>query len=623
MCGIAGIISGINKEETNQQLLSMSTALRHRGPNGQAIWQNDAGTVGFAHRRLAIIDLSAASDQPLHYLHYTIVFNGEIYNYQELKKQLQSHGYKFTTNGDTEVLPAAYDFWGTDFLHQLDGMFAFALYDAKKQTILLARDRFGEKPLYYSPSTTANQPFYFASEMKALWAAGVPKEPNNGMLLNFLTLGYVQNPTDKSATFYQQILSLPPAHSLLINLSEGKQFINYWYQPRFSSSSNAQISEASAIEKFGELLLTSVGRRLRADVPVGTSLSGGLDSSSIVALIHQLKQNHAPLQQWSNVCFSAIFPGFEKDEAVYSKQVADNFGIKQYTVTPTAADLITQWQQLVYHQEEPFQSSSVFTQYSVYGLAKQHGVTVLLDGQGADETLSGYKKYSHWYLQQLLASNPSLFKKEKTLLQQHNLLEQWGAKNYLATFLPGYTAKALTSKAAQQQTNHPHIHRDFLQQNFTKTSLYKPLVKSLEDLLHYNTFSFGLEELLRYADRNSMAHSREVRLPFLQHELVEFIFSLPSHFKIKHGFTKWILRQSMDKLLPKNIVWRTDKVGFEPPQQQWMEQPAMQEMIMESRKTLAGRGILKNSVINVPFQAKSAHEVANYDWRYVSAAAMF
>lgn len=600
----------------------MADALRHRGPDGEGFWQNDQSTVGFAHRRLAIIDLTDAANQPLQYLHYAIIFNGEIYNYQELRLQLQSHGYTFTTNGDTEVLPAAYDFWGENFLHHLDGMFALALYDSKKQRVLLARDRFGEKPLFYASSNlfgNDNPAFFFASEMKALLAAGLPKEVDNSMLLNFLTLGFVQNPADKTQTFYKHIFSLAPGHLLSFDIQTATHKISKWYNPVFKPFSDSP----SLVDQFSTLFSTSVSRRLRSDVPVGTSLSGGLDSSSIIAAINQLTQKNAQLSQWKNVCFSAVFPGFEKDEAVYSKQVADNFDVQRYTVAPSANDLIDNWQQLVYHQEEPFQSSSVLTQYMVYGLAKQQGVTVLLDGQGADEVLGGYKKYSHWYLQQLLITNPSLFTKEKTLLQKHGLLEQWGLKNYAAAFFPKYAADALWGKAYKEQTGHPFIDTDFIVHFSNEKSVEKPVVKQLEDILHYNTFTLGLEELLRYADRNSMAHSREVRLPFLNHELVEFIFSLPSNYKIRNGFTKWILRQSMDKLLPNNIVWRTDKVGFEPPQQQWMQQPALQEMLMASRQQLVDANVLKPSVMNEPLHAKGAHEAANYDWRYLSAAAMF
>jgi len=271
-----------------------------------------------------------------------------------------------------------------------------------------------------------------------------------------------------------------------------------------------------------------VERRLRSDVNIGTSLSGGIDSSSIVAAINALKKN---FHTWMNVGFTASFPLFEKDETAFSKKVAQSFGITQHFITPTAADIEKYFSTLMYHQEEPLQSSSVFTQFMIYKLAKENNITVLLDGQGADETLGGYKKYTHWYLQQLIKTKPALFIQEKKMLKKNQLLGQWGIKNYFASFFPATAAKHLQSKALIHQNSETFIERDFLKKYQSKDSLQKPTIFSLEDILYYNTFHSGFSELLRYADRNSMAHSREVRLPFLYHELVEFIFSLPSSFK--------------------------------------------------------------------------------------------
>jgi asparagine synthase (glutamine-hydrolysing) len=359
--------------------------------------------------------------------------------------------------------------------------------------------------------------------------------------------------------------------------------------------------------------------RLRSDVPVGTSLSGGLDSSSIVAAIDVLKKKHASAEGWANVCFSAVFPGFQKDEAPWSERVAKQFGISQYLVQPKAIDLAKHFGEMIYYQEEPVQSSSALAQFMVYRQAKEEAVSVLLDGQGADEILAGYSRYSHWYLQQLLRTNRSEMKAEKKLLQENGMLDGWGFGNYLAAWLPHQTAQLLKWKALRQQNKSP-LHPDFLATSRDDNTLFKPHIRTLEDMLYFNTFQFGLEELLRYADRNSMAHSREVRLPFLSHELVEFVFSLPSHFKIRQGFGKWILRKAMDQYLPAEIVWRKGKVGFEPPQQLWLQQHDMQEMIMESRKSLAVSGIILQSEVNRPIADKGAHGQSNYDWRYLCAA---
>lgn len=619
MCGIAGIISPHSSLVQQRGLQLMADALRHRGPASESFWKNDDNTVGFAHRRLCILDLSEEANQPFHYLHYTIVFNGEIYNYIELKEELSKHGYLFYTTTDTEIIPAAYDCWSEDCLHHFDGMFAFALFDAKQKTVFIARDRFGEKPLYYHPVYAERgkfQQIIFGSEIKALFAAGVPKNLNGTMMLNYIALGYVQNPIKKTATFYNDILSLPPGNCLSITPSAGKIKMRKWYQPQMNT---ILIDEKSAIEQFTQLFSSSVQKRLRSDVAVGTSLSGGLDSSSILAAIYGQKQKGT---QWRNAAFTAGFSGFEKDETAFAKEVANAFGVQQYLIQPTADDWVNNWQQLMYCQDEPVQSSSVLTQYLVYGLAKEKSITVLLDGQGADEVLGGYKKYVHWFLQQLLVSNISLFKKEKKALQQNGFLEQWNIKNYIAAYYPDKAAKRLQQRALAQLKDAPNLNAEFMLRYTNESTLYKPVVKRLEDILHYNTFIFGLEELLRYADRNSMAHSREIRLPFLQHNLVEFVFALNSTFKMRNGFTKWILRKSMENSLPYNIVWRKDKVGYEPPQQQWMQNKNIQELIMESRKKLVDKNVLDKTVLTKRPEPKGAHEKNNFDFRYMSAAAI-
>jgi asparagine synthase (glutamine-hydrolysing) len=288
-------------------------------------------------------------------------------------------------------------------------------------------------------------------------------------------------------------------------------------------------------------------------------------------------------------------------------------------VKPVINDLAEHFQQMMYFQEEPVQSSSALAQYLVYRQAKEEAVSVLLDGQGADEILAGYSRYSHWYLQQLWRTNGRAMRNEKKLLQENGMLEGWGIGNYLAALLPHQTAQLLKWKALKQQKQSP-LHPDFLAACRDDNTLFKPHIRTLDDMLYFNTFQFGLEELLRYADRNSMAHSREVRLPFLSHELVEFVFSLPAHFKIRQGFGKWILRKSMENYLPAEIVWRKGKTGFEPPQQQWLQQKGMQDMIGESRKKLSDSGIIQPTEVNRTITDKGAHAQSNFDWRYLCAA---
>lgn len=615
MCGIAGILSLNPNNVSRQRLQKMADTITHRGPEGEDFWINESGNVGFGHRRLCIIDLSDAGSQPMHYSdRYTIVYNGEIYNYLELKGVLQQHGYTFCSHTDTEVILAAYDFYGKECLQHFDGMFAFALWDEKDKTLFCARDRFGEKPFYFYQD---NETFLFASEMKALWAAGAPKEMDNTMLLNYFTLGYTTNPVNNSGTFYTNIHQLPPANCLLIGFNQLNKevtlsFSTYW---DLDKETMIDIPEDKAVEQFEDLLRTSVKRRLRSDVAVGTSLSGGLDSSSIAAIMQSFLTDTN-----SHAAFSAVFPKFEKDESKYVKQVAEQFSIKSFTTTPTADSFIKDLDKLIYYQEEPFQSASIYAQYKVYELAKEKGVTVLLDGQGADEILAGYHKYYHWYWQELIATHQlQTVKKEIKAAKIFGAKVSWSFKNHIAAYLPGLAARQLEKKA-YQQTYHPDITREFFKHSIDKKTLYKPVVDKLNDILYFNSMQFGLQELLRYADKNSMAHSREVRLPFLNHELVQFIFSLPSSFKIRNGWTKWILRVTMDKHLPNEIVWRKDKVGFEPPQLQWMQQPQLQDYVHESKRKLADEGILKKEVLNKPIHPQSSHEAGNFDWRYLCAS---
>jgi len=385
MCAIAGIISLNTQLVAANKLQLMANVLQHRGNNGNGIWINENNTVGFAHQRLSIIDLSENAAQPMHFLgknnqHYTIILNGEIYNYLELKDELKKKNYTFKTNSDTEVLIALYDCYQEKCLQFIDGMFAFAIWHQQENKLFIARDRFGEKPFYYYHD---KEQFVFASEMKALWTIGIKKEINPSLLLGYLSAGLVSNPANKAETFYQQINKLPAAHALIFNVHKNDLFIYPYWQLNDQSEKNNVLSFNELTEQFSALLQQSVNRRLRSDVAIGTSLSGGLDSSSIVATIHTIAKEKNLLQPKT---FSAVFPNFEKDESAYIQQVTDKFNLQNYTVTPRAEDFAEDFEQLLYHQEEPFQSSSIYVQYKVYALAKKYGVTVLLDGQGADES---------------------------------------------------------------------------------------------------------------------------------------------------------------------------------------------------------------------------------------------
>lgn len=612
MCGISGILSAEREPLSLYPLKLMLQSLAHRGPDGEGIWQNDAKDVLLGHRRLAVIDLSNAAAQPMHYLNrYTIIHNGEIYNYKELRAFLQQHNYTFKSQSDTEVILAAYDFWKERCLQHFDGMFAFAVWDEIEQQLFAARDRFGEKPFYYFENDSY---FLFASEMKALWAAGVEKEADEKMLLNYLALGHVQNAADKEYTFYKNIWALPPAHYLKYTPALKKISIKkYWH---LNKEKQIDITADEAMEEFSALLQHSINNRLRSDVAVGTSLSGGLDSSSIAAIVNE--------NAGGQKTFSAVFPGFNKDESPYIILLSQQLAIENYTVAPDAVSLLKTFTELCYYQEEPFTSSSIFAQYKVFELAKQHNVTVLLDGQGADEVLAGYNRYIRWYLQDLLTHKYAGERnKAVSALRQNQIPFNWGIKNYAAAFLPMHTAMFLERREYNQVLHQPDVHPDYLKHHLRGKEwegIHKAPVTKLNDILHYNVTEFGLEELLRYADRNSMAHGCEVRLPFLDHILVEFIFSLPSTMKINEGYTKWLLRKTMDKKLPNEIVWRKDKVGYEPPQKQWMENSLIQEYIEAAKQKLVDKGVLHPKALHKKIVAKEAVAANNYDWRYLCAA---
>jgi asparagine synthase (glutamine-hydrolysing) len=381
---------------------------------------------------------------------------------------------------------------------------------------------------------------------------------------------------------------------------------------------NNTITEAQAVEQFNQLLSDSVNKRLRSDVAIGTSLSGGLDSSAIVAYCAQQKSAH-----YTHKCFTAIFPGFEQNEEAFAKKVAEQYGLQHYLVNINTDTLIGDMERLLYYQEEPATSASVLAQYKVYEAAGQQGVTVVLDGQGADEVLAGYSKYYKWYWQELYRQKSLAKSGEMQAARALGTNEPFGTKNKAAALFPEFAASMLQSKKAKTAYRHPYFNEDFAFANKRNSYYTTPTHFTLNGVLYFNTVVYGLEELLRYADRNSSAHAVEVRLPFLSHHLVEFLFSLPPHFKIKNGWTKWLLRKAAEPLLPQDIVWRKDKVGFEPPQKLWMQQKSVQEAIYEGKKILVQNGILKPSILHKKIQPQSAYAADNFDWRYWTASFLF
>jgi len=368
-----------------------------------------------------------------------------------------------------------------------------------------------------------------------------------------------------------------------------------------------------ATEKFTALFQQSIKNRLRSDVPVGSSLSGGLDSSSIAVTIKHLY----PAIQLQT--FSAIFPGSIADESAYSQMITAQTGFENNTIEPTVTGFAEDFEKLCYQHEGFISSASVYAQYKVFELAKQQGIKVLLDGQGADELLAGYHKYYHWYWQQLYRTDKTALRHEMNAVPNVDQKDSWSWKNKLSASWPVLAgAYSLRAKKATQ-TRSAGLSADFLA-TYGISYYQLPRQDSLDSVLYYNTFNNGLEELLQNADRNSMAHGREVRLPFLQHELVEFVFSLPAHFKIRDGYTKWLLRKSMENDLPPAIAWRKDKIGFEPPQKAWMQDATVQEYILAAKQKLVDHGILAKETLYKKIQPQDSHAADNFDWRYLSVA---
>lgn len=613
MCGVAGIIQfGVRKYST-EHLQKMTDALSHRGPDGEGHWAAASGSVLLGHRRLSILDLTEAAAQPFHYMdRYVIIHNGEVYNYVELKNELKKKGYSFRSQTDTEVLVAAYDCWKEKCVDRFDGMFAFAIWDEKEKRLFAARDRFGEKPFYYVHDTDANA-ILFASEMKAFWAAGISRQFNKKMLFNFLTIGYTDNPNQPDETFYEHVRKLPAANFMSMQ-SEPDISINierYWDIDL--GNQDEAISDKQALQRFEELFVTSVARRLRSDVPLGTSLSGGLDSSSITATIcrHQTSGFKT---------FSAVFPGFEKDEEKYIDQITTRFSLQSFRTVVTDAEIPQLFEKVIQCQEEPFGSAGTLPQYKTFELAKQHGVKVLLDGQGADETLAGYDKYYKWYWQELFKKRKLMASQEVKKARALGIEQQFGIKNIISSFFPDFASVFLERQYLLHALRHDDLTKEFVRLQSKEAYYTTPTIFSLNGALYFNTCMHGLEELLRYADRNSMTHGREVRLPFLGHELVEFLFSLPSHFKIREGWTKWVLRKSMEKALPGEIVWRKDKIGLEPPQRSWMDLSPVRQMIHEAKSKLVSEKVLKPEALARPIRPTAAYEKDNFDWRYLVSA---
>ncbi|HEY9839991.1 MAG: asparagine synthase (glutamine-hydrolyzing) [Candidatus Sericytochromatia bacterium] len=563
MCGIAGILSLRSAAPRVEVLRAMMRAIQHRGPDDQGVYHDD--TIALGHLRLAILDLSAAGHQPMANARgdLQIVFNGEIYNYLELRSELKDLGFEFVTGTDTEVLLAAYEAWGTECLSRLNGMWAFAIWDARRQALFCSRDRFGIKPFYYWHGPGQ---FCFGSELKALLA--VPDLPRR--ISDQAVYLYLQHRLTNvgDGSFVTDIRQLPAAHYLWLEAGEAR-LVPYWTLRETAAPAGL----AGQTARVRELFLDSVRLQLRSDVPVGTCLSGGIDSSAIVCAIQALLECEAtpdfPLQT-----FSACFHDPALDERPYIRAVLARTQAQGHEVFPDEEDITASLDALIHHQDEPFTGLSMYAQWCVMRQARTAGIKVLLDGQGADEILAGYHYQGYLWAE--------LWRRR-----------QWPAlgREMLAALPHGAYAslyrmrKVLASGRPDADAFDPHWNPEFMAR-FSPAELIQ--VRARFGSLFKQQLVYALEvtlgQLLRSEDRNSMAFSIEARVPFLDHRLVELLFALPDQSLIHRHWSKWIFRRAMQGILPPAIQWRRSKIGFEVPQETWLKRelrPLIQDLFSD------------------------------------------
>lgn len=599
MCGICGIIRFDENKAKASDLALMMQKQKHRGPNDESIFIDK--NIGFGFVRLSIIDLSLAGRQPMHDKsgRYTLIFNGEIYNYIELREDLIAKGISFESKTDTEVLLNMYIVYGEECLNKLNGMFAFAIYDCVSGEIFAARDRFGVKPFYYFQD---DKQFIFASEIPSILAVYNKKNKENKQAI-FDYLAF--NRTDQNeSTFFEDIFKLQHGHYLTI---KNKQItIKKWYD----LAEKIKI-KAVDIDEYRKLLTDAVSIRMRSNVPVGVCLSGGLDSSSITSILTNIlnfKDIHT---------FSAIYEkGDRADESAFINLYKDSLQ-NMHFITPTFESLLNDLNQFINIHAEPIPSTGPYAQYCVMKLAK-NDVTVTLDGQGADEALGGYHYFYGFYFKDLLQSFKivKLFTEIFYYLKAHKSL--YGIKTFIYFLMPEKT------KTKLRINERGYLDTDFVNDilKLGKSNITNNLYasKSLKEAL-LNHFEFKLEHLLKWNDRNSMAFSIESRTPFLDYRLVEYTLSVNSDAIINKGYTKSILRESLKGILPEKIRVRTDKVGFATPQDEWFRTEQFQSLINDiiNSESFHNRGFINSEKVKELYTQHLNKEIniAKDIWKWV------
>lgn len=548
MCGIHGFFSSNQDQNENNALIhKMVVSTSHRGPDYSGI--QNLHPLYFGHNRLSIIDLNPEANQPMNFGKYWIVFNGEIYNYKELRIELQSKGVEFTTASDTEVILKSYCFYGQKCVEKFIGMWAFAVYNSEDKSLFCSRDRFGIKPFYFIHKANS---FYFSSEIKSL-----KKTPyfstdlnlaqvNRGMQLGWI--GY------KNETYFSCIQSLEPGHNLIFRDSK-LSIYKYWSYP----SKQMSISSEEAIHQFKTLFYDTLKLHVRSDVPLGATLSGGIDSSSIVSSL--LKNNLTNKLETFSIYYDST-KGFDERPFIRTieKKYPNQFQLNYYS--PSEQEIAKDFDDIAYSIDFPLSGSSPISQYYVMKLAKEKGIKVILSGQGADDYMGGYM-HSYYRLFAQWMKYFQFGRISKGINYYKKIHEASNSK------LTDVLLKATLSSFLNEDSLYKFEYKNYLpflgleQKNWSSFDSYSS--DKLNEF-HFALMNYSsLPTLLHYEDRNSMTHSIESRVPFLDHRLVELLFQFPSDLKINDGWTKYVLRKSMQDVLPEEIQWRTDKKGFVTP----------------------------------------------------------
>ena len=587
MCGIVGVLANASRDvQLDRRLIDrMSAAVAHRGPDATGALIEPPILLG--HRRLSIIDLSEAGCQPMadDLRRFVTVYNGEVYNYVELRSELRDRGHHFRTQTDTEVVLAAYREWGPRAVERFNGMWALAIWDRERRELFLSRDRAGKKPLYYARDDKGT--FYFASEVKALLAIGLRFGLEPQAAFDFITQGTYGHLGDRG--FFRGVRQVPAAHSMIVRPDGSETIERYWDIPVVAERDRRPYTPAVRRE-FRDLVIDAVRLRLRSDVPVGATLSGGLDSSTIVSIANQLTGG-APLH-----LFTSLFPGSRHDETPYFDAVVARLGNPiVHRVTPEREAWPDALLRVLTHQEEPFGDTSIFAHFHLMREARQVGVPVVLSGQGGDELLLGYPSMVNAYLGHLLSRG----RIRRGIKEAQSWSEGLGTTlpAALRAAVPHALPLALRDRARaaviarRARLLAPRLRAQATLRRFEGTGKRS----SLDSYLAQVFSRFAIPHLVHYDDRNAMAWSIEGRMPFLDYRLVEFVGGIAYDALFSSGHTKRILRDAFADILPPLVAQRRDKVGFHTPLGAWIRDNEAWVRAFMSRERLEEAGVLRPS----------------------------